>query len=80
MEGEHDLETRNKITITSGFTRRGVQFKPPTPSSSWGRRGEGMSSNLEFFYFSKVCQPTILVGHGTYVWSHQRAPSIFGGN
>jgi hypothetical protein len=36
MEGEHNPETRNKITITNGFTKRGVRFKPPTSSSSWG--------------------------------------------
>jgi hypothetical protein len=32
------------VTITNGFTRRGVQFKPPTPPSS-SSRGESSDSD-----------------------------------
>jgi hypothetical protein len=36
MEGACDLNTRYMYTITNGFFRRGVSFKPPKlPSSSF---------------------------------------------
>jgi hypothetical protein len=60
-----------KITITNG-----VQFKPPTPPlSSFG----GETPNFETF-FSKVCQPTIIVGHGGNVSNNQKASLIFEGS
>jgi len=33
MEGAHDLDTKNKVIITSGFTTFGVLFKSPTSPS-----------------------------------------------
>jgi hypothetical protein len=42
-------DSRDRDTITNGFTMQGIQFTPPTPPSS---------SSGEFNFFFKVCHPT----------------------
>ncbi len=55
MEVTQDL--RDKDTITSGFTRQGVRFRPPTPLSS---SSKGDSLDSEIFFSPKVVTPPLL--------------------
>jgi hypothetical protein len=55
MEVTHD--SRDKDIITSGFIRRKVRFRRPTPPSSSSR---GDSSNLKIIIFPKFVSPPLL--------------------
>ncbi len=50
-------DSRNKDTITSGFIRREVRFRPPTPPSS---PSKGDSSNFEIIFSPKFVTPPLL--------------------
>jgi hypothetical protein len=60
MEEAHYLRIRNKVIITNGFTKCGVQFKPPKPTSS--------SYGLEFLDF-KIGSPQSLSPHRCMLWN-----------
>jgi hypothetical protein len=65
------------VTITSGFTKCGMWFKPPTTFSS---SYKGIVFRFLNKFTSKVYHHTIIVGYGWHIWNHQRTMLIFGGN
>jgi hypothetical protein len=77
MRGVQDLRTWNIVTITHGFTKCGVWFKPPAPPSS--SSGGGIFIFKNKFTFESY-HHTIVVGHGQHVWGHQMILSIFKGD
>jgi len=40
-------DSRDRDIVTNGFTRRRVQFKPPTPPSS-SSKGDSLDSEIDF--------------------------------